>query len=64
MEAFRTGRRHRDDLAGHHEPAEGETPPVPVESRQAPGGRDGWSDTWMINSKTKHIDCAYTFIDT
>ena len=24
-----------------------------------PEGATGWSDTWMINSKTKHPHCAY-----
>jgi putative spermidine/putrescine transport system substrate-binding protein len=26
-------------------------------------GATGWSDTWMINSKTKSINCAYKFLD-
>ena len=26
-------------------------------------GATGWSDTWMINSKTKNINCAYKFLD-
>lgn len=26
-------------------------------------GATGWSDTWMINSKTKHINCSYLFLD-
>jgi putative spermidine/putrescine transport system substrate-binding protein len=26
-------------------------------------GATGWSDTWMINSRTKHLNCAYKFID-
>ena len=26
-------------------------------------GATGWSDTWMINSKTKNLNCAYAFID-
>lgn len=28
-----------------------------------PEGATGWSDTWMINSKTKSINCAYKFVD-
>lgn len=26
-------------------------------------GATGWSDTWMINSKTKNINCSYLFLD-
>ena len=26
-------------------------------------GSTGWSDTWMINSKTKHLNCAYKWLD-
>ena len=26
-------------------------------------GATGWSDTWMINSKTKNLDCAYLFLN-
>ena len=25
-------------------------------------GSTGWSDTWMINSKTKHVNCAYLWL--
>lgn len=28
-----------------------------------PEGATGWSDTWMINSKTKNINCAYKFLN-
>jgi putative spermidine/putrescine transport system substrate-binding protein len=42
---------------------QGETPAVPVDVIKPPEGATGWSDTWMINSKTKHINCAYKFID-
>ena len=38
-------------------------PPVPVEKVKPKEGATGWSDTWMINSKTKHINCAYKLID-
>ena len=41
----------------------GEKPPVPVDVIKPPEGATGWSDTWMINSKTKHLACAYTYID-
>ena len=40
-----------------------ETPPVPVKSVKPKEGATGWSDTWMINSKTKHINCAYKWLD-
>jgi putative spermidine/putrescine transport system substrate-binding protein len=40
-----------------------ETPPVPVEAIKPSEGSTGWSDTWMINSKTQHINCAYKFIN-
>jgi putative spermidine/putrescine transport system substrate-binding protein len=26
-------------------------------------GATGWSDTWMINSKTKNINCSYKFVN-
>ncbi len=42
---------------------QGETPPVPVEVIKPPEGATGWSDTWMINSKTKNLACAYAYID-
>ena len=41
----------------------GETPPVPVDVVKPPEGATGWSDTWMINSKTKNLACAYAYID-
>jgi putative spermidine/putrescine transport system substrate-binding protein len=40
-----------------------EDPPVPVEIIKPPEGATGWSDTWMINSKTKHINCAYKLVE-
>jgi putative spermidine/putrescine transport system substrate-binding protein len=40
-----------------------ETPPVPVKSVKPKEGATGWSDTWMINSKTQHINCAYKWLD-
>jgi putative spermidine/putrescine transport system substrate-binding protein len=36
---------------------------VPVETRKPVEGATGWSDTWMINSKTKHLNCAYRFLN-
>ena len=41
----------------------GETPPVAVNVIKPPEGATGWSDTWMINSKTKNLACAYAYID-
>lgn len=40
-----------------------ETPAVPVDLVKPVEGATGWSDTWMINSKTKNINCAYKFLD-
>jgi putative spermidine/putrescine transport system substrate-binding protein len=40
-----------------------EDPPIPVKAIQPAGGATGWSDTWMINSKTQHINCAYKWLD-
>jgi putative spermidine/putrescine transport system substrate-binding protein len=42
---------------------QGSDPPVPVEVTKPVEGATGWSDTWMINSKTKNINCAYMFLD-
>jgi putative spermidine/putrescine transport system substrate-binding protein len=41
----------------------GEDPAVPVEVVKPTEGATGWSDTWMINSKTKNLACSYAFID-
>ncbi len=38
-------------------------PPTPVEVVKPEEGATGWSDTWMVNSKTKHINCAYKFLN-
>jgi putative spermidine/putrescine transport system substrate-binding protein len=38
-------------------------PAVPVDVVKPEEGATGWSDTWMINSKTQHINCAYMFIN-
>jgi putative spermidine/putrescine transport system substrate-binding protein len=40
-----------------------ETPPIPVKAIQPPEGATGWSDTWMVNSKTTHLNCAYKWLD-
>lgn len=40
-----------------------EDPPVPVDIIKPAEGATGWSDTWMINSKTKNINCAYKFVN-
>ena len=42
---------------------QGSDPPVPVEVVKPVEGATGWSDTWMINSKTKNPNCAYKFLD-
>jgi putative spermidine/putrescine transport system substrate-binding protein len=36
---------------------------VPVEVVKPKEGATGWSDTWMINSKTKSPNCAYKFLN-
>jgi putative spermidine/putrescine transport system substrate-binding protein len=36
---------------------------VPVEVVKPEEGATGWSDTWMINSKTDHLNCAYKFLN-
>ena len=36
---------------------------VPVEVVKPVEGATGWSDTWMINSKTKSPNCAYRFVN-
>ncbi len=41
----------------------GETPPVKVDVIKPTEGATGWSDTWMVNSKTKNLACAYAYID-
>ena len=40
-----------------------EKTPVKVDLIKPPEGATGWSDTWMINSKTKNLACSYAFID-
>lgn len=40
-----------------------EDPPVPVDLLKPEEGATGWSDTWMVNSTTEHINCAYMFLD-
>jgi putative spermidine/putrescine transport system substrate-binding protein len=42
---------------------QGETPPVKVDVIKPAEGATGWSDTWMINSKTKNLACSYAYID-
>ena len=41
----------------------GEDPAVKVDVIKPTEGATGWSDTWMINSKTKNLACAYAYID-
>ena len=38
-------------------------PPTPVDVVKPVEGATGWSDTWMINSKTKNINCSYKFVN-
>jgi putative spermidine/putrescine transport system substrate-binding protein len=40
-----------------------EDPPVAVDVVKPKEGATGWSDTWMINSKTKNLACSYAFIN-
>ena len=40
-----------------------EDPPIPVEVIKPVEGATGWSDTWMINSKTTHLNCAYKWLN-
>jgi putative spermidine/putrescine transport system substrate-binding protein len=40
-----------------------EESPAPVDIVKPKEGATGWSDTWMVNSKTKHINCAYKFLE-
>jgi putative spermidine/putrescine transport system substrate-binding protein len=42
---------------------QGSDPPTPVEVVKPEEGSTGWSDTWMVNSKTKNINCAYKFLN-
>ena len=35
----------------------------PIQGIVPDEGSTGWSDTWMINSKTKHVNCAYAWLD-
>ena len=42
---------------------QGSDPPVPVEVVKPVEGATGWSDTWMINSKTKNVNCSYKFVN-
>jgi putative spermidine/putrescine transport system substrate-binding protein len=35
----------------------------PIEGVVPSEGSTGWSDTWMINSKSKHVNCAYAWLD-
>jgi putative spermidine/putrescine transport system substrate-binding protein len=42
---------------------QGSQPPTPVEVIKPEEGSTGWSDTWMVNSKTKNINCAYKFLN-
>lgn len=41
----------------------GSDPPVKVSVVKPEEGATGWSDTWMINSKTKSPNCSYRFLN-
>ena len=36
---------------------------VPVEAILPTEGATGWSDTWMVSSKTEHPNCAYAWLN-
>ena len=36
---------------------------APVEAILPEEGATGWSDTWMVSSKTEHPNCAYAWLD-
>lgn len=36
---------------------------APVESILPDSGSTGWSDTWMVSSKTSHLNCAYEWLN-
>jgi putative spermidine/putrescine transport system substrate-binding protein len=36
---------------------------VPVEAFLPDEGSTGWSDTWMVSSKSKNSNCAYAWMD-
>ena len=38
-------------------------PPIPVGIVNPEEGATAWSDTWMVNSQTEHINCAYMWLD-
>jgi putative spermidine/putrescine transport system substrate-binding protein len=40
-----------------------ENPAVPVKAIKPAEGSTGWSDTWMVNSKAQHLNCAYKWLD-
>ena len=62
MQAFKTG----DSVIGttwqviaNLAQAEGAT----VEAVLPDEGSTGWSDTWMVSSKTEHPNCAYAWLE-
>lgn len=40
-----------------------EKPPVPVKAIKPEEGSTGWSDTWMLSSKSAHPNCAYMYMN-
>jgi putative spermidine/putrescine transport system substrate-binding protein len=41
----------------------GANPPAPVQGTLPEEGSTGWSDTWMIASKSSHPNCMYLWMD-
>ena len=41
----------------------GSDPPVKVSVVKPEEGATGWSDTWMVNSRTKNLNCSYKFLN-
>lgn len=37
--------------------------PTPISTELPSEGSTGWSDNWMISSKSKHPNCAYQWVD-
>jgi len=64
MDAFRNGNATMGTAWPYQQGLlETEKPPVPVTSVAPATGSTGWSDTWMINSKTKNVNCAYRWLE-
>ena len=57
--AARTVARH--DVAGHRNLAQADK--APVDAMLPKEGATGWSDTWMVDAKAPHPNCAYKWMD-